>query len=428
MIIWSMRSGKQKLPRSPLLPCCQILFLACLGSTAAGCYTVPPGKAPAAATRKAATRSPEEGLSDLLRQHAVNTPLLAHVSQTLESTLRDALAPLVVAPINAERVGDEVILYIIDSRAAFQDERTCGGSEGEFAVPASRRAVCRRVRSTRFNCAVVASRTLACDYRLLCRLARYALVAALASLKEPGSRKPSFDRNWLRDKLITRELDQLDKQAALEKLAEVERLAGQTPEASEPFARLWAGFAEYLISHEAGHIYHGHVSWGASPPCATDPTRTLQLDSLGDVADAVCARESPLEQEADTFAIHYLAQRILPDRFTGARASPELFMEEFERRTRLAMLDLGHDIETWRVEQADPSERNLFTAVWMVRLATAGHPQDLRRYIRLLEALEARGVPLQDSRESRELAAAYLKSVEKFCHDHKRLAPWESTP
>jgi len=238
------------------------------------------------------------------------------------------------------------------------------------------------------------------------RMSRYAAMLAISSSKDATSKSYPFPREEIRRKFNGGEAGYATTVARLTNLRSMRDSFQKGFAYVEPTRRrVQEGFLEFLLYHEAGHVSDGDVSNSALPVCA------LPLATLADL----CAREDGLEVDADTFAVHLMEADLDAATFTPARAAPEFFIEEYERRVYRAVLSIKKDPKTWSLEAASPDDRAEFEAAWAREVSTGSHPQDLRRYVRMMSALEERGIELTASIQSVQAAIEALNTLASYC-------------
>jgi hypothetical protein len=275
--------------------------------------------------------------------------------------------------------------------------------------------VCERHASVLENCAVVSQHNIACDFQLLWRMSRYAAMLAIASSKDSTSETYPFPREEVRATFNGREAryrTTADRLADLQSTRDSFQNKFAYVDATR--RRVQEGFLEFLLYHEAGHISNGDASSAALPTCALPPATLPDL----------CAQEDPLEVGADAFALDLMEADLDPTKFTPARAAPEFFVEEYERRVYRAVLSIQKDPKTWSLKAAPPDERAEFETAWAREVSTGSHPQDLRRYVRMMSALQGRGIKLTVSLQSVQLATDVLDTLASFCRDANEQKPY----
>lgn len=373
-----------------------------------------------------AAPSPNVGdatLSALFSRHKEEPPQLerfaasarASLAKYLTLQLRDGRSTA-VAPSKAE-------LHIVDARLAA--ERHCGADE--FVLSDSELALCHRMRVTIDNCVVHSPTLIACDIRFLLRLVRYALVVALSQATVTASGDPVPTRQELRKVLLQADYNRvtppLDKEFAL--IESILRLMVDKPALRERYDRIVSGFAEFVVAHEAGHLFFGHATGRLDAvPCVQDEGEVVLPPQLTDkdAANAICVPEKEFERQADDFATFALSAGVEPDKYTAARAAPEYFVEEQERRTQLAMRAAGLP-ETWDFDTATQPELARFAPIWIIYLSTGGHPQHMRRYQQMLEMFEARGIKLSAGKQMLELVQQCRAEVTALCRENNLPSP-----
>jgi hypothetical protein len=344
-------------------------------------------------------------MSDFLESAILASPEMDATYQLASTVLARALR--VPVAVNKHRVDSTtVILYVVDEERAAATPLSGGPFRDCLPVPIDQREVCERHAAVLGNCAVVSPHTIACDFQLLWRVSRYATMLAISSSKDSTSKTYPFPREEIRRTFNGGEAKYATTAARLENLR-VTREAFQKGFAYvEPTRkRVHEGFLEFLLYHEAGHVSNGDVSKAALPKCAL-PRVTL---------DELCAEEDTLEVDADAFALDLMKADLDAATFTPARAAPEFFVEEYERRVYRAMLSIKKDPNTWTLESAPPDERAEFETAWAREVSTGSHPQDLRRYVRMMSALEKRGIKLTASLQSVQRATEALDTLASYC-------------
>jgi hypothetical protein len=354
----------------------------------------------------------EEQLATILMSHAPHHPVLDSASRHAKSTLESILAgSWAVGEVNAPYRKDRISVYLVDAQAAEEDPAACGHWLSSFDIPPSQRDVCYRLRRTRDNCVVLATNIVACDIRLVWRLNRYASILAIASLKKPGLDEYYFPRAEVRRTFLIAEAKYKRAEDLVANLQTLdESFAQKFQDVGETRDRVFQGFLAFILSHEGGHILRGHATGGALPPCALGSGATSTIDAR----HLLCGPTSNAELDADREAVQFLAQNVSASAFTPARATPELFVEEHERRRFHALQQAGLS-PSWTPEFGTDEEKSRFNDASLVALATGTHPKDLQRYLLLLAALEERGVTLAASRVSADIARDELHAITEFC-------------
>lgn len=356
----------------------------------------------------------DQAISDLLEKHAINDEALNDVkgfsSDLLEKLLQ---ADYRFRGYNSKRSARGVYFYIVDQKTLRHDENACGPTGNAHDVQPSQRDMCYRVGALEDNCAVLGPTTIACDFQLIWRLSRYASTLAISTLKRPGRDEYYFPRETLRRKFLEEEqrFDSTNKQLA--------NLRYSNYSFSQKFSfiqdardRALKGFLMFLLSHEAGHIQLGHCNTTVAGRCES---LSNNADDQVHIPWQLCRMPDQMELDADKFAIAFMAGDINPRAFTPARAAPEFFIEEHERRLHLSIVSIGQDPEKWKYEAASPNLKKRFEEEWLKNLATGSHPKDLARYVALLDLLESKGVQLITSRTGRSIANDELSAIKRWC-------------
>jgi hypothetical protein len=237
---------------------------------------------------------------------------------------------------------------------------------------------------------------------------------AISSLKKPNVDEYWFPREEMRRKFLGGEPKYTTTDLQLDNLRVTQQsFDGKFADIKETELRVLRGFVMFLFSHEAGHIILKHAHGAALPPCALSNFPSNRQERH--VPWRLCQPPSKQEIDADIVAFEVLSRDLSPNAFTPARASAELFVEEYERRQYQAILDVGQDPATWKYETASPEFRANFDEAWMRRIATGSHPKDLFRYVTLLDLLESNGIYLTASREKKQIAETELRTIQKWC-------------
>lgn len=400
-------AGGSRAPFAPLLRGALLI-----GALTGACAVAPrrPGPVPAGPSTVAVEL--EERIAAALMRHAVEDPVFAPARSHVQEALRGVLGTSrEVAEVNEPYRRGPVFAYLVDAVGAASDPAACGAWGSSFDIPVAQRDACYRLRSLRWNCAVLSESIVACDVRLLWRLNRYASLLAIASLKKPGVEEYYFPRAEVRRTFLGGEatFDGIGKM--LENLRAIDgSFANAFRDVQGTRDLVYRGFLAFVLSHEAGHVLHGHAAGNSLPPCAFG----FGVDAAAVALRRLCMPPSDVEAVADREAVRYLSGDLSPSAYTPARAAPELFIEEHERR-RLDALQAVGLADTWRPETASPEERSRFTEAWWGSMATGSHPKDLQRYLLLLEALERKGVPLEASKVSAQIAREELLAIEAHC-------------
>lgn len=355
-----------------------------------------------------------------LDAHIARYDIMRPLYASAEAVLKDALesvdavgGPLVYRGINTEWTGSGVHLFVVDVRGVLADRNVCRPGDPKWALQ------CFKLEYFRNNCGIFSSNSIVCDFALVWRLVRESSMLAFAAYRRPDAGSYYFPRDALRAQFLGGEAAYGNTAA---KVRNIEDIAGVVSRQSktgldvrdfdETRERAFAGFMEFLLSHEVGHLRLGHDVGKALPNCALppDPTDDLRL--------VLCEEPSPEEVAADRWALDFLRRRIRPDTFGPARASPELFVEEYERRRWLALQDLKIDPVSWNESTAQPRDVERFNQRLLMRIATGSHPSDLRRYAELMALLEDGGVSIESSRSALNAALAEIRLIDTLCRSH----------
>jgi hypothetical protein len=312
------------------------------------------------------------------------------------------------AGVNPAPAAPGVAIYVVDATGLVADNKTCGGKPSA----ASGSGMCKRALAVTDNCAVVGSRTVACDMRFLWRLRRAAMVLTLSHIKNPKTKQYYFDRVALRNKFLSGEGTRPEKEQVVANLKDLNRFLGLglVQPHVEDFKRVQSGFVRFVLAHELGHVVKDHAAGAGFVPCAEATAEALQGQY-----NRACDEGSEIENDADEFAISVLAEGVVPDRYTPERAIPELFIEQHERRSFLAMKACGLDPATAQLGSLAAEARRCFDEALFRYTVTETHPTHLRRYVRFMRLLQKRNVQLTVSLQQIDLAEQFGKKVQAWC-------------
>ncbi|RKH52147.1 hypothetical protein D7Y23_08010 [Corallococcus sp. AB050B] len=262
------------------------------------------------------------------------------------------------------------------------------------------------------NCAVVGSKTIACDLRFLWQLRRAAIVLTLSSIKKPGTEQYYFDRVELRNKFLAGEgLDPTTEQAITNLNGLNRFLALELVKPSlKDFNRIQNGFVRFVLAHEVGHIVKKHAAGAGFIPCAEGTAHALQ----GAFRQA-CDVGGSSENEADDFALSVLSEGVAPEKYTPERAIPELFIEQHERRIFRSLMLCGLDPAATSLNTLPADAGHCFEETLYRLTVTETHPTHLRRYVRFMKLLQERNVKLTVSLQTVELAEQFSAKVRAWC-------------
>lgn len=344
-------------------------------------------------------------LSAFLADVSTTSPELGASETTMLRVLSRALG--VSVQLNAPRSnGGQIILYVVD-REKMALHPLAGGAANDCAlVPIDDRDVCEVVDEVVDNCAVVSAHNIACDVALVWRLNRYAAALAISSSKDKETGKYPFPREDIRLTFADAEAKYTSTGARLANIATLDdSFEHKFSYVDDVRVRVREGFFEFLLYHEAGHVLNRDVAGAVLPRCALSKWTISQL----------CAPEDPAEVQADAVALRLLSAGLKPNEFTPERAAPELFIEEYERRVYRAIKAVGGDPRRW-VEPTAGEQREAYESAWLDEVSTGSHPQDLRRYIRMMKILVDRGITLSASKKTVLDASSTIERIDSFCH------------
>lgn len=346
--------------------CAMIVFIAF-----AGCFVPRPGH-----RERLADISPlERALQRNAFRSETLSPLRDAINASLPSLMPRGWQWSGINPTKGSFQDKEIRLYIVSMPRLQNDEQLCGAEHVKLdPFP------CIRASTVANNCRALEPGVIACDWSLMWRLTLYAVVNTFdLALDENSDWK-----GWKVNAAMFQQIDDTPESdipgiVVLEQSYDTLR-SGKLAPLWDDFMEFLAGFAEFVMLHEVGHIVKGHAE-------------LLKAPGAIELHNAYTADPDELDRErvADAF-FATTVKAPQPKTLSAAMAAPLLFVAFTRHALFESFKECGFPPMTFDLNNATLAQKRAVVTTYLGKTCSGDHPYYLQRFVTIVKSASYRNI------------------------------------